>query len=298
MYIVIGANGYIGAYLIKNVLQHTEDNVLALSRHIDLSFNNKRLECMKYDITNEIETRELSEKLSKLSNIKIIYLAAYHHPDEVKRNPKLAWDINVTALSRFLNTIDKGNCLFYLSTEMVYGEGTLEKKFSENEELKPINLYGIQKKVAEALVLGYGYNVVRFPFVIGPSLLPTKRHFYDVIVETIRSGKEIEMFEDAYKSALDFDTATNLLVKLVENYTETTPKVLNISGDEIMSKYDIGVRIAKANKLDETLIKPIKLEKDNMIFDEKRADCTILDNSLLKEVLHLHEIKMKFEEEG
>ena len=151
-----------------------------------------------------------------------------------------------------------------------------------------------KKKVAEAIVLGYGYNVVRFPFVIGPSLLPGKKHFYDIIVDTVRSGNVIEMFEDAYKSALDFDTATKLVIELTKMDTEVVPKILNVAGDSILSKYDIGVEIAKANGLDEQLIKSIRLSQDNKIFNEKRASCTLLDNTLLKKTLQLDTIKMKF----
>ena len=295
MYVVIGANGYIGSYMVKNILEHTKDDVLAVGRHVDgISIANSRIKSMKCDITKDEDITYLAQAICTMEDVKVIYLASYHHPDEVKKNPKIAWNVNVTSLSKILNTLENLKCLFYVSTEMVYGEGSIEKKFVEKDELKPVNLYGIHKKVAESLVLGYGYNVVRFPFVIGKSLLPSKRHFYDVIVDTIKFGNEIEMFEDAYKSALDFDTATELVVNLMEVYSEKMPKILNVSGDDILSKYDIGVAIAKANKLDDKLIKPIKLNQDKGIFDEKRAGCTLLDNSLLKEVLHIDTIRIKF----
>lgn len=294
MYIVIGANGYIGAYVIKNILQHTTDNILALSRHIDWTPQNSRVQCRSYDVTDADLTCELSKMCADYEDVKIIYLAAYHHPDEVKNNPKLAWNVNIVALATFLNIFDQVKCLFYVSTEMVYGEGDLEKKFSEDDKLNPVNLYGIHKKIAEAIVVGRGYNVVRFPFLIGPSLLPERKHFYDVIVETIREGKTIEMFEDAYKTALDFDTAAYLLIELVENHTKKMPSILNVSGDEVLSKYDIGLKIAQKNNLDQTLVKPIQMKKDSEIFKETRAGCTLLDNTLIKQILGLDAIKMKF----
>ena len=289
MYVVIGANGYIGSYMIKNILQYTSDSILAIGRQVEeKKIEYARVFGMQCDITDDRDIAKLSQ------NVKIIYLAAYHHPDDVKKNPKVAWNVNVTSLSKVLNSLDNVKCLYYVSTEMVYGEGNKEKLFSEKDELKPVNLYGVQKKVAEAIVLGYGYNVVRFPFVIGPSLLPGKKHFYDIIVDTVRSGNVIEMFEDAYKSALDFDTATKLVIELTKMDTEVVPKILNVAGDSILSKYDIGVEIAKANGLDEQLIKSIRLSQDNKIFNEKRASCTLLDNTLLKKTLQLDTIKMKF----
>lgn len=295
MYVVIGANGYIGSYMIKNILQYTSDSILAIGRQVEeKKIEYARVFGMQCDITDDRDIAKLSQKVALMENVKIIYLAAYHHPDDVKKNPKVAWNVNVTSLSKVLNSLDNVKCLYYVSTEMVYGEGNKEKLFSEKDELKPVNLYGIQKKVAEAIVLGYGYNVVRFPFVIGPSLLPGKKHFYDIIVDTVRSGNVMEMFEDAYKSALDFDTATKLVIELTKMDTEVVPKILNVAGDSILSKYDIGVEIAKANGLDEQLIKSIRLSQDNKIFNEKRASCTLLDNTLLKKTLQLDTIKMKF----
>ena len=295
MYVVIGANGYIGSYMIKNILQYTSDSILAIGRQVEeKKIEYARVFGMQCDITDDRDIAKLSQKVALMENVKIIYLAAYHHPDDVKKNPKVAWNVNVTSLSKVLNSLDDVKCLYYVSTEMVYGEGNKEKLFSEKDELKPVNLYGVQKKVAEAIVLGYGYNVVRFPFVIGPSLLPGKKHFYDIIVDTVRSGNVIEMFEDAYKSALDFDTATKLVIELTKMDTEVVPKILNVAGDSILSKYDIGVEIAKANGLDEQLIKSIRLSQDNKIFNEKRASCTLLDNTLLKKTLQLDTIKMKF----
>ena len=294
MYVVIGANGYIGSYVIKNILEKTTDNIIALGRHIELSFSSERIQCMRCDITKDVDLLCLKEKCDLLTNIKVIYLASYHHPDDVKKNPQLAWEINIIALAKILNMIKNVKCLFYISTEMVYGDGTLEYKFLENDELNPVNLYGKHKKIAEALVTGAGYNIVRFPFVIGPSLLPKKKHFYDIIVETLKAGKEIEMFEDSYKSALDFDTATDIIVRLAENYEDSMPSILNVAGDDILSKYEIACLIARKHGLDTTLIKPIKMIQNTSIFKENRANCTLLNNSLLKEVLGLNEVKMKF----
>ena len=102
------------------------------------------------------------------------------------------------------------------------------------------------------------------------------------------------MFADAYKTALDFDTAAGLLVCLTEAFTEDMPKILNIAGDEALSKYEIGLRIARKNGLDPEQVRPMRLRDDKVIFTETRADCTLLDNSLLKKTLGLNEIRMRF----
>ena len=101
------------------------------------------------------------------------------------------------------------------------------------------------------------------------------------------------MFSDALKTALDFNTLTKIILELMENYTSALPKCINISGDDILSKYDIGLMIARKYNCNEELIIPISMENNNQIFTEKRANCTLLDNSLLKKILNLSEIKIE-----
>jgi dTDP-4-dehydrorhamnose reductase len=294
MYLIVGANGFLGSYMIKTILNETQDKILAADQSIDGRISDNRVEWISCDITKDDDLGYLNKKLAYGEPVNIIYLAAYHHPDLVKKNPRLAWNINITSLSRFLNTIENVRCFFYSSTEMVYGAGTIESYFTEEAKLSPVNIYGMHKVVAESLVTGYGYNVVRFPFLIGPCLIEGKKHFYDVIVDTIQSGQSIDMFKDAYKTALSFDTAAQVVIKLITNYSDSTPKVLNVAGDEVLSKYDIGIRIARKYGSPEELIVPISMKDDNEIFTEKRADCTLLDNSLVKKVLNIQELKLVF----
>ena len=293
-YLIVGANGFVGSYMIKNILEKTNKKILALDCDILGKENIDRLEWIKCDVTDQSDIEKVNLKCSEYRDVKVLYLAAYHAPDLVKKFPKKAWNINVTALSSFLNTIDNVECFFYASTEMVYGAGEINRKFSEEDMLEPVNLYGKNKLVAESLVMGYGYNILRFPFLIGPSLNIEKKHFFDIIVENISEGKPIEMFLEHLKTPLDFDTLTNLILKLMENFTPEIPKCINVSGDDVLSKYDIGLMIAKKYKYDEKLIVPISMDSDNKIFSEKRANCTLLDNSLLKKTLGISEIKIEF----
>lgn len=294
MYLIVGANGFVGSYAIKEILENTNDEILATDINVEGKLDTDRVKWMVCDITSHEDLINLNTKTIDGAAMKVIYLAAYHHPDLVLANPHIAWNINVTALSDFVNTIENIKCFFYSSTEMVYRPGELSTYFKEDEEKRPINAYGKNKLVAEHVVIGYGYNVVRFPFMIGPSIIPGKKHFYDIIVENITNNKPIEMFEDAYKTALDFGTAVSVLVALTESYSEDMPKALNISGDEVLSKYDIGIKIAEKYSCNKNLIVPISLKKDLEIFKEKRADCTLLDNSAVKRVLGIKELKLKF----
>lgn len=293
MYIVIGANGFLGAYFIKNILDKTEDNILAVARSVPQWECDPRVKWVSCDVTNPTNVEDLNcNYFTSSTGNKIIYLAAYHHPDLVEKNPKIAWDVNVTALSRFLNTVENVKCLYYPSSDSVYGESVDQYVFSENDALNPVNRYGVHKCVAERLVTGYGYNVVRYPFLIGPSLLKKKKHFYDAIVENITNGHPMEMFKDSYRSALTFNDAAGIVVDLIESGRDDIPQVLNICGDDALSKYDIGLMIAEKFHVSSELIQPISILDNSGVFEAKRASSTLMSNKRLKGILGISELKL------
>lgn len=283
-----------GSYFIREILERTEERILATARDLGQVVDwGERVRWQELDVRDFAGVEALSCQLSEgIREVRVVYLAAFHHPDQVEKQPKVAWDVNVTALSHFLNCIGDVECFFYPSTDSVYGEGGKEKKFSENDILCPRNRYGKQKAVAEALVTGYGHHVVRYPFLIAPSLLKHKKHFYDVIVETIRSGKTMQMFADSYRSSLDFGTAAGLTISLMEKAGKV-PGIVNVAGDEALSKYEVGCMIARRHGVPENLIQPITVGESHGIFEAPRAMATIMDNRLLKNILELQEVRLK-----
>lgn len=188
-----------------------------------------------------------------------------------------------------MNRFQNAKAVFYNSTDSVYSNGIDGYRFRERDELNPVNIYGREKAAAEGVVswmpLGQG-RVVRFSFLIAPSLVPGRPHFYDRIVEDLKNGKTVEMFSDSYRSSLSFATAAELTVELAERPDlKDLPSVINICGDEALSKYDVGLMIADKLGVSRDLVKPVRIADHAEIFKTARASSTILDNSLLKSVL-------------
>lgn len=293
MYLVIGANGFLGRYCIQSILEQTDENVTATARNIQNLENTGRVHWEKCDIALESEFDRLLSMIKEYDRIKVIFLAAYHNPDLVEANPSYAWDINVTALSRCLNKMPFVERLFYASTDSVYGDSIDHYHFKENDPLNPVNRYGRNKAAAEAVVRYLEFHVVRFPFLIGTSLVPGKRHFYDNIVENLTNGKTVEMFENSYRSSLHFHTAASLLIQLMEMPLREVPPILNVCGDRDLSKYDIGLLAAEKLQIPEKLIKPIKIFENDAVFKTKRAVSTVMDNTLVKKVLQVDTIEFE-----
>lgn len=291
MYLIIGASGFLGRYCIKNVLENTTEEIIATYSQKCPEFTNPRVEWVSLDVCDTVALKDLAACVDNTT--KIIYLAAFHHPDKVEEFPELAWNINIVALANAVNIFHNAKCLYYASTDTVYGEGSKNRKFVENDALNPVNLYGVHKALAEKICLAKGFNVVRFPFIFGTSLVENRPHFFDKIKADLEQGKTVEMFSDSYRSTLSFNQCAYYLVSLIEKFGACPEKIVNIAGDDVMSKYDAAIALADKYNLDKNLIKPISVNSLNRIFKAKRAASSVLDNSKLKSLLNITAIHLE-----
>ncbi len=287
MYAIIGANGYLGSYIIRAILSETDEKIIGTEIDLTDLEDTNRLHWEVCNVTDPDSVDRLLGVLTNYDDVKIVYLAAYHHPDKVQQNPELAWNINVTCLSAFINKARFAKRIFYASTDSVYGNSVDGHHFVETDPLNPVNIYGHNKCAAEAILVHAGFNIVRFPFLISPGL--TKKHFYDVIADSIKAGKPFEMYEDSYRSSLSFENAGKLLVRLMELPGEIPP-IINVCGDQDLSKYDVGLMVADQCGVSRELIIPISITKAQENFETARAETTLMDNSLCKKLLGLKRI--------
>ena len=243
-------------------------------------------------MTDAESIESLKKAAGNTAECRIFYLAACHNLDLVKREPEFAENINITALKNFLEAFSDAECLWFSSTDCVYGENTDEfPSFKETAPTCPVSEYGRQKLRAEEIVRSRGFNVARLPFMIGASLLENKKHFYDSIVEKATQGQDITLADGLWRSALDYESVADILVKL--SMLKNVPQTLNLCGDDSLSKYDVGEMIAKKHNLPMKHIIKTPEEEIMKIFDERRTSSTAMDNSLLKSVLGADEIKIR-----
>ncbi len=291
-FLIVGASGYIGSYFLKNILETTELNIIATkTKNSSASILHERIKWLDLDISDFAEVDSFCDQLSKLNTrLDVIYLAAYHHPDKVEKDPQFAWGINIVALSNIINKIPSIRTFYYSSTDSVYGESFDGYRFKETDDHVPLNEYGKQKSLAEKIVLSRGYGVIHYPFLIGPSLA-NKKHFYDMIVDDFVSGKKVEAFFDSCRSSLDFNSASLYALQLIERGDNFG--TVNICSDISYSKYDIILQIANRHGFSAENIHSILAKESNWVSIAKRPLVTLLDNSKLKKILALEKIEPK-----
>ena len=294
MYIVVGGSGYFGGYFIKNIIdRYPQEQIIATYNRAEGAIRDERVQWIKVNFANFGEIINFANMLNQRGEkLKVIYLSAYHHPDEVMKNFNYAWEINITALSCFLTKVENVETLYYSSTEMVYGESIDGHIFIEEDATKPINDYGRQKVLAEQLVLGKGYNVIRCSILMGKGV-NGKEHFTDKIINSVREGKSMEMLDDTYRNMIDFNQAADLTLRMMNKYRSSQVGVVNVAGDDVITKYDVAKKIVAAEGLPTDCLKPICLT-DNDFFAASRAQNLFLSNAKLKQLLGLDAVHIAF----
>lgn len=289
MILIVGC-GYLGSYLQKEFSEKSNETVLATVRNSSNLCSSSTDRYAYCDVTDYESVKKLAS-LCKDEELTVFYLAACHNIDYVFENPAEAEKINVDALKNFFEAVPNIKKLFFASTDCVYGEGkNLQKKFSESDLLNPVNEYGKQKIKAEKIVLRNGHTVLRLPFMIGPSL-SKKPHFYDKITSALLKGENVEMIDGMYRSVLSFSQVADIMHRLSLLPYNTLPKVINLCGNEGLSKYQTGCAIAEKIGAPTESIKKLTEEDGEKFFKDKRASSALMDNSLLKKLTGLKEIK-------
>jgi dTDP-4-dehydrorhamnose reductase len=137
----------------------------------------------------------------------------------------------------------------------------------------------------------HGFSVLRYSLLMGPSLI-NKKHFFDVIIESLQNKQNIDMYTDSSRSVISFDIASYYSVLLLDKYYQKKD-IFNITSDYCLSKFDMAIKIAKKFNLDENFIIPASINNNND-FGSKRAQNTLISNKKLKNILKLDKINFEY----
>lgn len=292
MILIVGC-GFLGSYLAKHILSQTNEKILATTRSIKGIRPLTGVRYLECDITKKEDLRALKKAVGN-EPLTVFWLAACHNIDYIYENADEAYRVNITALEAFLSELSEVEKFFFASTDCVYGENSPEgEKFTEGSALSPVNEYGRQKILAERLVLEKGFTVLRYPFMLGKSL-SDKKHFYDNICFNLENGVETEMIDGMYRNVLSYRQAAELTFEL--SLKKDLPQIINISADRVLSKYETGIILADKLGVSTKLIAKITQQEGQKFFKDKRADCTDMDNSLLKKLTGREKIIWEEEE--
>lgn len=221
----------------------------------------------------------LSRQLAELSPDLVVHAAGLTSVDACEADPALARQVNAE-LARNVAAAAAGRNirLVHISTDHLFA-GT-RSGYREDDAPEPLNEYARSKLLAEEWVrqADPGALIVRTNFFGWGHA--RRQSFSDWILQALRAGKEITMFDDVYFTPILADALATAAHRLV---TLSAGGIYNLAGDERVSKYEFATRLAQAFKLPVELIRLGKL-RDASLVAKRPADMS-LGNAKACEVL-------------
>jgi dTDP-4-dehydrorhamnose reductase len=249
--LITGANGLLGQHLVALVLQATDWQVIAVGKgpcRLSVQPSN-RFRYQELDMTDGIAAFPFY--LAERPDI-IIHAAAHTQVDFCEQNPVACWDANVTATRFFVEAARKFSPHFvFVSTDFVF-DGTAGP-YSEADSPNPVNYYGSSKWAGEKEIerSGLPAAIVRTCLVYGTTHDGSRSNIVSWVKNSLTAGKPISVVKDQWRTpTLVNDLAMGILL-IAQQKAEG---IFHISGNEMMTPYDMAMATADYYGLDKTLI--------------------------------------------
>ncbi len=204
---------------------------------------------------------ELSRQFEVIQPQIVIHTAGLTNIERCESNPMLARRANVILAVNMASVCASFNVPFaHISTDHLYSGFS---EFSdENFPMSPLNVYGTTKAEAELRVQEKNPDalIIRTNFYgWGTSY---RQSFSDFIIHRLRSEKKLELFDDVFYTPILAES----LAKATHDLIALKAKgVFNIVGDERLSKFAFGLKLANKLRLNEALIKATKLSSHSLL---------------------------------
>jgi dTDP-4-dehydrorhamnose reductase len=181
----------------------------------------------------------------------VIHCAAITNVELCERDIEKSFLVNVGLTENVARVTQIYGCkLIYISTDMLFSGG--KSMVSENEPVSPLNSYGKTKLAAERIVsyICPDSLIVRTNFYgWGTSY---RKSFSDWIIESLLANREINLFTDIFFTPILLRTLVMAINALIGSHQTG---IFHVVGNERVSKYEFGLRVAEKFGLNKKLIK-------------------------------------------
>lgn len=240
--------------LAINWAEQIKNNYIVFLGIHNRSVNISGVSIIKIDF---LSIKNLEKSIEGISPDIIINCIGLTNIEECEKFPEIAKDVNSIIPYNVAKICKKFRIKFiHISTDHLF-DGN--KKFNKEEDIpNPQNQYATSKHQAEINVLKILNNalIIRTNFFgWGTSY---RKSFSDYIIENLRLNKEISLFSDVFYTPILIDDLVNAIHDLV-NLNENG--IFNVVGEERISKYNFGLKIATVFGLNINLIKSSEFHK-------------------------------------
>lgn len=246
--LVTGSNGLLGQKLVE--LISTRNEHLIATAKSKLVIDLPRGEFHPLDITNR---SEVAKVIQEAKPYVVINTAAMTQVDQCETEQDKCWLNNVTAVENLVHACEQTKThLVQVSTDFIF-DGT-NGPLDETAKPNPISFYGKSKLAAEVAIQksNTDWAILRTVLVYGVTNDMSRSNIVLWVKKSLEEGKTINVVNDQWRTpTLAEDLAQGCYLAA----TNKAKGIYNISGDEMMTPYDIAIKTADFFGLDKSLIK-------------------------------------------
>jgi dTDP-4-dehydrorhamnose reductase len=178
--LILGAGGRLGAALMREY--GDKFNVIG--------FNHAQLDLA--------DPKKIRAKVDDLDFDVLINTAAFTNVDLCEKEREQAFAVNAQAPKHLAEICSRKKAqLIHFSTDYVF-DGEKREPYTEDDEVKPISVYGVSKRAGEENILAVqdGHLVVRVSWVFGPD----RPSFVDAMIKRAREEEHIDAIADKFST--------------------------------------------------------------------------------------------------
>jgi dTDP-4-dehydrorhamnose reductase len=244
--LITGANGLLGQHLTRLLLNKNYQVVATSRGESRLPFQpSANYTYREMDIANALEVFPVMEQ--EKPDV-VVHAAAMTQVDDCELRPQQCERINVQGTSQVLTDAETYSSHFiYISTDFVFdGE---QGNYAEDDDTKPISLYGFTKLQAESMVQTstIPFAIVRTCLVYGNLLKGTRSNIVSWVKENLEQGKTIQVVSDQLRTPTYVEDLAKGIALIIEN---RATGIYHISGKDWLTPYDIALKTAAKYNLD------------------------------------------------
>ena len=195
--VIIGAGGRLGSALMREYRD----------RFDVVGLNHAQLDLSNFD--------EIRETLCATNFDVLVNAAGFTNVDLCETERDQAFLINAEA-PRIIAEIcrDKGAKLLHFSSDYVF-DGEKRERYTEEDEARPISVYGESKRAGEKFVLETSdrHLVMRVSWVFGPD----RPSFIDAVLKRAREQEQVDAIEDKFATPTYTQDIAHALLQLLFN---------------------------------------------------------------------------------
>ena len=254
---------------IKGQLGTTLDKYL--SSYFNVLNNQEALK--NIDISDKSELKYIFKELSPDC---IINCAALTNVDFCEQNKSNSYEVNVNGIKNIISCTTNDTKIIHISTDYVFSGN--RNIYNESDIPNPLSYYGKNKLESENILRSSNRNYL----IIRPSVIfgNTGNNFYVWVRDSLKNNKDISVVTDQISNPTwSWSLSEAIYKSILSNITG----LFHYAGEEIISRYDFAVKIAKVHGFNTDRIIPIKTSDLNQ--QAKRPLYSALDNSKIKKII-------------